>query len=145
MIRYDLVPFHEIAEFVAKNVTQHYADLKENTGHSFAKIDWQYYLDLSRAGHCLAVVAYDGEQAVGYSWYTISNDPLHMDKWMASSDAFWVDKAYRSQVNLFREAKEALKKIGVHEVSYLVGSPAMGRLLARQGYKKTHELWSVDL
>ena len=142
MITYSLVPFDEIADFVARNAEQHYDDLLEDTGEKHAKINWEYYLNASAIERCKAVVAYDDEQPVGYSWYTINNDPLHRDKWMAYSQALWVHKDYRNKVDIIKEAEIGLKKLGIDEIVYIFGNEKLCRLMKMNGYKQKQIVWS---
>jgi hypothetical protein len=144
LIEFNLVPFHEIAEYVARNVDQHVLD----SGYGKrANLDWDYYLAASHSGECVAIVVTDDEKTVGYSVFFVSNNPNHKHIIEANNSGIYLEKKYRGKtsIQLFKKADELLKALGVSEINYLLKDDRVGKILSRNGYRPEHKLWSVKL
>lgn len=139
-----LVPFHHIAEYVAKNLHIHYGEMKVKDPLGPFNLDWDYYLSESHEGRCVAVEVFDG-RTVGYSVYFIQNNANHKHVIEANNAGVFLEKKYRGKTSfkLFKEAEKLLKPLGVHKISYLFPDEKMGKILP--GYKPEHILWSRNI
>lgn len=141
---YDLVPFQEIAEDVAKNAETHYADMGIKEGYGRPDLDWEMYLQMSLAGRCVAVTARDKGELKAYSVFLLSNN-LHYKKFIeAMSTGFFIDKDYRGKITseFIKKCDELLERIGVMQTSYSLSDDRLGRLFERVGYKASNIIWS---
>jgi hypothetical protein len=144
MIEYKLVPFHEIAEIVAKNADSHARETLENRDYPL-QMDWKYYLEASHTGQCVAVIAKKPE-IIGYSVFTVSNDPHSRSVINAVNDFFYILPEHRGEkVDLIGAADKFLREIGVNVISYILSSPVLGRMVRKSGYGETHKVWSKSL
>jgi len=135
-------PFREIASFVEKNQKTHYEDAMEIALHDEPNIDMDYYLTMSDAGQCIAVVLLDDGEIVGYSVFIIGNASNHKHIKEAVNTALWVKKEYRGKwsFTLVREAEKILFAM-VDEISYNVPSDRIGCFLGKLGYKSQYTVW----
>lgn len=140
---YDFVPFHLVAEEIAKNLENHYDDVDLKDEYGRPNLDWDSYLQLSLAGRCHAVIARQGK-LIGYSVFCISNNLNHKDVVEAANTGIFVNKEYRGKITLelIRKSDEYLKGIGVNEISYILKDDRIGMILRRVKYKAKHILWS---
>ena len=140
---YDFVSFHEVAEELAKNLENHYDDVKEKDDYGRPDLDWDIYLQLSLAGKCKVVTAREGK-LVGYSVFCIGNNLNHKGVIEASNAGIFIDKEYRGKITLelIRLSDEYLKEIGVMETIYVLKDDRIGTLLKRAKYKARHTVWS---
>lgn len=144
---YDFVPFHEVAEEIAKNLETHYDDVDFKDDYGRPNLDWDSYLGQSLDGSCRAVTARDKGKLVGYSVYCIGVNMNHKTNIEAANTGIFIDKAYRGKITttLLRKADEELKKLGVMEVNYILNDDRIGILLKRVKYKARHTVWSKKL
>ena len=143
---YDFVPFHLVAEEIAKNLENHYDDVDLKDDYGRPNLDWDSYLALSLAGRCKVVTARN-ERLVGYSAFCISNNLNHKGITEAANTGIFIDKAYRGKITLelIRKSDEYLRDIGVDEIIYVLNDDRIGTLLKRAKYKAKHTVWSSRL
>ena len=141
---YDFVPFHLVAEEIAKNLENHYDDVDLKDDYGRPNLDWDSYLQLSLAGRCRVVTVRDEERLVGYSCFCISNNLNHKGVIEAANTGIFIDKEYRGKITLelIRKSDEYLKAIGVIEAIYILNDDRIGALLRRAKYKAKHTVWS---
>ena len=143
-MKYELVPFHTVAEFIAKNAKRHVDELKEDIVQSMPQIDWEYYLSLSEAGECMAsIMSLDGE-IKGYLVFIIMDNPMFKNRKEANSQWVYIFPEHRNcALNFIKKTNEYLKKLGVDDITYIIGNERIGKLLKLAGMKDTHKLWSI--
>ena len=140
---YDFVPFHEVAEEIAKNLENHYDDVDLKDSYGRPNLDWDSYLQLSLAGRCKVVTARD-KKLIAYSAFCISNNLNHKGITEAVNTGIFIDKKYRGKITLelLRKSDEYLKELGVMETMYILKDDRIGALLKRAKYKAKHTVWS---
>ncbi len=140
---YDFVPFHTVAEEIAKNLETHYDDVELKDDYGRPNLDWDSYLQLSLAGKCKAAIAKDG-RLVGYTVFCISNNLNHKGVIEAVNTGIFIDKEYRGKITLtlIKKADEWLKEMGVMETIYILKDDRIGNLLKKADYKARHIVWS---
>lgn len=143
---YDFMPFHLVAEEIAKNLQNHYDDVDKKDEYGRPNLDWDTYLQLSLAGRCHAVIAREAK-LIGYSVFCVSNNINHKGVIEAVNTGIFVDRNYRGKITLelIRKSDEYLKDFGVHEVNYTFNDNRIGILLKRANYKAKHTVWSNRL
>lgn len=141
---YDFVPFHLVAEEIAKNLENHYDDVDLKDDYGRPNLDWDSYLQLSLAGRCKVATVRKDEKLIGYSCFCISNNLNHRGIIEASNSGIFIDKEYRGKITLelIRKSDEYLKAIGVMETIYIFNDDRIGILLRRAKYKAKHTVWS---
>jgi len=141
---YELIPFHEAAEEIARNVETHYADMDLKEDYGRPDVDWDMYLQLSLAGRCVAVIARVDGEMVAYAGFLLSNN-LHYKKFIeATNTGIFIKKPYRSKITLefIKKCDEFLEEMGVVETLYAFSDKRLGRLLERAKYKARQTIWS---
>lgn len=143
---YDFVPFHLVAEEIAKNLENHYDDVNLKDEYGRPNLDWDSYLQLSLAGRCKVVTARN-DKLIAYSCFCISNNLNHKGIIEAANTGIFIDKEYRGKITLelLRKSDEYLKGLGVNEVNYILNDKRIGALLRRAKYKAKHTVWSNKL
>lgn len=141
---YDFVPFHLVAEEIAKNLENHYNDVDLKDDYGKPHVDWDSYLHSSLAGKCRVVTCHDDNNLIAYSVFLISNNLNHKGIIEACNSALFIHKSYRGKIILefLRKSDEYLKKFGVIETIYLTNDDRIGTLLKRAKYKARHIVWS---
>ena len=141
---YDFVPFHLVAEDIAKNIEQHYQDVSLKDDYGWPEVDWESYIQLSLGNKCYAVICRDEDRLVAYSVFCVSNNLNHKNIIEAANTAMFIDKKYRGKMvlELLRKTDEFLKEISVREIIYITNDSRIGALLKRTKYKAKHILWS---
>ena len=140
---YDFVPFHLVAEEIAKNLENHY-DPNED---KMPNLDWDSYLQLSLADRCKVVIIRDNGRLIAYSVFCISQNLNHKEVMEASNTGIFIHKEYRGKVisEFLHRSDEYLRKLGVMEVTHIINDRRFGVLLKRAGYKAKHTVWSNKL
>lgn len=107
------------------------------------EIDWDSYLAASYAGRVMVVTARDGEKLVGYSIFTLGNNPRYKNIIEACNSGLFLEKPYRGRLSrlFIKKSDEYLKNLGVHETSYTLSDDRIGRMLA--GYQSKYKIWSI--
>lgn len=143
-MRFDLVPFHEVGEEIAKKVPEHYQAVKD---YGPPNVDWDYYLQASLQGKCVAVTSRDNGVLVGYSVFFIETNANHKHILEASNSGIYVDPSHRGKtaLQLLKKSNEFLKQLNINEINYTLKDARIGKLLARQGYKPEHTVWSIKI
>lgn len=141
---YDFVPFHLVAEEIAKNLEQHYDDVDLKDEYGRPNLDWDSYLELSLAGRCKVVIARKDERLVAYLVFCIGNNLNHKGIVEAANAGIFIDKKYRGKITLeiIRKSDEYLRNSGVNEISYIIKDDRIGLLLKRVKYKAKYIIWS---
>lgn len=145
MIEYAMFPFHviknDVIDFVANNNPN---ELGEEVG---VDIDYDYYEMMSYDGAGYVVCALDSQKIVGISSYVIRQNTNNKKEKVADNVNILVNEKYRGSVakELLSKSKEALKKIGVDKVSFLVCSDRLGNFLKRNGFEVGKKEWSFEL
>lgn len=139
-----MVPFHEVGEEIAKKVPEHYEAVKD---YGPPNVDWDYYLQASFEGKCVAITARDEEKLVGYAVFFIETNANHKHHLEAINSGLFVDPEYRGStaIEMFKRTTEFLKSLNVNEINYALKDERIGRLLAREGYKPDHTVWSIKI
>lgn len=139
------MPFHAVGHEIAPNVARHYTEMSDGDDYGQPNIDWDYYLAASHVGQCVAVIARDGEKLIGYSVYTIGNNPRYKHIIEASSDGIFLEKPYRGRLGLkfLTKANEYLSRLGVQETHYIESDETFGRMLRRVGAQSKYKIWSI--
>lgn len=140
MIKFDLVSAHQIIKEIAPNIKQHHAEISDEE----LNVDWDYYIQASMAGQCIAITARDQDKLVGYNILTISENPRQRHIIEANGNGLYVEKPYRGTlgVRLIKETEKLLNNIGIKNISYMYCGERFERLLERLGYKTTFKVWS---
>lgn len=143
---YDFVPFHLVAEEIAKNLENHYDDVDLKDEYGRPNLDWDSYLQLSLAGRCKVVTVRDPD-LIAYSCFCISNNLNHKGVIEAANTGIFIAKEYRGKVTLelIRKSDEFLRCEGVNEVNYILKDERIGILLKRAKYGAKHTVWSSRL
>jgi hypothetical protein len=139
MIHYSFVPFHTIAEEVAKRIPEIYAGMNET--YDKPNVDWEYYLAASHMGQCHALVATDGEM-VGLSVFFIDTNANHKNLVEATNSLIFVSPSHRGKIDLIQKSEMYLKALGAHQTTYQIKDRRIGKLLARKGYVPEYIVWS---
>ena len=141
-MKYAFVPFHEVAEEIAKSIPTIFEEMNES--YDQPNVDWDYYLESSYAGQCFAVTARN-EKLIGVAVFFIGTNAHHKTIIEATNSLLYVAKPFRGRVSLeiLNKSDEFLKAMGVHEASYLLKDNKIAKLLARRGYKPEYTSWSV--
>ena len=138
------VPFHQIAGIIAPDVERHYEEIKDLDDYGPPNIDWDYYINASLAGQCLAAVLIKDEKLVGYSVFMIGNNPRYKHMKQASNEAIYIEPEHRGHgLSFIKETDDYLKKIGVDEVFYAWADSRTSKILQRLGYKPKYKLWGM--
>jgi GNAT superfamily N-acetyltransferase len=138
------LPFHEIAGLIAPNVEKHYAAMSDIDEYGTPNIDWDYYITASVAGQCVAAAMFDGDNLVGYSVFTIGNNPRYKHILQASNEAIYIEPEHRGKgLRFIKDADNFLKSRGVHETFYLWADSRTSKILQRLGYKPKYKLWGI--
>lgn len=137
-----LVPFREIADFVAKNQLQHFTDASEISEHDTPNIDMDYYLMASDLGQCVAVIGED-DGICAYNVFFLSNKTNHKHIIEAVNSGIWVrkDKRGRGSYELVRQSEKLLFEI-VKEINYNVPKDILGGFFGQLGYGSMYVTWS---
>lgn len=142
MITWAFVPLHSIFDELKEVTPRHHAEIADDDEP--LNIDWPSYDAASRAGNAFAVTARDGEKLVGYITFTISRNLRYMHLIEATSSGWYIEPEYRGELGpkILKYANDYLKAGGVHKTQFILnGGAAM--LLARHGYKRTHQVWEI--
>lgn len=144
MITWDFVPVHTIAGEIAPNVERHYFEISEKDEYGVPNIDWRYYLEASNSGLCWAVTARDDGKLIGYSVFTISENPRYKHLLEANGNGLFIEKEYRGKLGMtfLKKTDEYLQKAGVKETNYIINGERVPKLLSRRGYKSTYKVYS---
>lgn len=136
------MPFHAIGHEIAPNVARHYQEMTDGDDYGPPNIDWDGYLAASYAGRCVAVTVRDNGKLVGYSVYSIGNNPRYRHIIEANSDGIFLEKEYRGAVSreFIKKADEYLQSMGIHETNYVLSDDRVGRTLS--GYTSKYKIWS---
>lgn len=142
-LEWSFVPAHTIFAEIAPNIARHYAEMSEGDDYGCPNIDWDYYLQASMSGQCVAVTLRDKGHLVGYNILTISTNPRYKHLVEASGNGLFVERPYRGRygILLIKKAEEYLK---THEINYCIGGERFSKLLTRLGYKTTYKIWSKN-
>ena len=141
---YDFVPFHEVAEEIAKNLEAHYDDVDKKDNYGRPNLDWENYLAQSRMGACKAVTARDNGKLVAYSVFCMGVNMNHKTIVEATNTGIWVHPDYRGKITLelVRNSDDFLRNAGVMETTYILMDERIGALLKRAKYQPRHTVWS---
>lgn len=144
MITFDLLPLHRVYKEIIPNIPRHYTEMTDGDEYGVPDIDWDLYLTLSERNKCVVVTVRDNGKLVGYSVYTLGNNPRYRDIREAGSAGIFLEKEYRGELShrLIQKADEYLQKIGIQETHYILSDDRVGRLLGRDGYKSKYKMWS---
>lgn len=139
-----LYPFHLVSDEIAKNAEDHYQQVIEDIT-TRPQIDWEYFLNLSQTGQCVATVLIIDNEFRGYSVYTIGSDPLFKNKIEAHGTAFYIQPDYRKYArNFFKESHKLLEEYGVVNINYMLNNPRLGKFMERIGFKPKYTIWSTE-
>jgi len=127
----------------------HYKEVPYGQAKLALDMDYQKYQLLEDSGYLLILAALEQNKVVGYI-VVVTNPMLHhKDKYMAITDSFYVDPAYRNSgifKELLEEAARLCKEAGV--VSFRVGvnmnNPAPEKILQQLGYREAERLYEVE-
>lgn len=112
------------------------------------RLDYEYYVELARAGGYLTYTLRVHGWLIGYINYFLSDD-LHTGQFVASDDGMFIAKPYRggfTALRMLRYALDDLKRRGVKRVD--MGSQKgtrAGALYRRAGLKPVATLYVTDL
>jgi len=143
-MKYDFVPFHEVAEEIAMNLEKHYDDVEKKDGYGRPNLDWDNYLMQSKMGSCKAVTARERGVLVAYSVFCMGVNMNHKTVIEAANTGIWVHPDYRGKITLelVRNSDDFLRNSGVMETTYILKDERIGMLLKRADYKPRHTVWS---
>ncbi|MCE7073692.1 hypothetical protein LZG74_25505 [Dyadobacter sp. CY327] len=142
MIEFNFTPFHDVMIDIAELLPEHESEVMY---YGPVNVDWNYYMAAGMAGQCHAVTVRDNGYLVGYSVFTIDNNPNHKHTIEASNAAIFLDKGYRGKIGreMFLYAQKRLSGMGVKEIHYMIKDERIGKLLGRMGYAPDHTVWSI--
>jgi hypothetical protein len=147
MIYCEILPVHEAFDVIRGNIGQHYIDACENNEYAPVDIDWNYHKSLGEFGKCFAVLLKKNDKTIGYSLYTLSNDPLRKELVEADNICIYVKKKFRgiSTMRLIKKSHEFMKALGAKQVNYALKNKTMHRMLEKIGGINECPLWSVSV
>ena len=134
---YEILPAHEIKEYLIENSWRHYDDIKDRSIYSKICVNWEVYEELSKEGLCWAVVAKDEGQIVAYNCFTLTADLNDNSEILAIDVAMYIDPKYRGKL-VIDFIKKCDKLLGTKEVKRVLRSFSdvrIGKLLERADYK----------
>lgn len=144
-MKFLILPYHAVEDEIKAMSKQLYDESLERKETDAFAVNWKYYRALSISGNLLATIALKGREIAAFAVYTVSVDPLH-GKLQAANEVFYVDKEHRGKTSLkfLRKSDELLKGKGIETIAYVLSNNRLGKLLARNGYKPTHTVWSLN-
>lgn len=147
MTHCEIHPLHDVADYIKKEIPEHYQEACKTNEYEPVDIDWDYFINMSFMGSCFVVLLKDGEKSVGYTIMTVSNDPLRKSITEANNVCMYVKKAYRGigTTKLIKKSQGFMKALGAVKVNYMVKNKALSKLLAGFGAKQEEQLWGVSL
>ena len=138
MIEFSYRPFHEVASEIVPHIPAHGAEAEGGVN-----VDWDYYLEASYLGQCMAVTAHQDGELAGYSIFFISKNANQKHMTEASNVALYVTPKHRGKLALLLMKKSDEFLNGVDEITYTLRDDRIGKLLSRQGYKPEYKVWSI--
>lgn len=125
-------------DILAPLLRQHAAELGAGSALKSAAPNWEAYRALENTGSLLAVVAYAGEQIVGYATVFIGAHLHHVGLRYAHSDALYVLPTHRRGglgLSLIRETERLAKEGGARLIMWHAKpDSALEKILPRIGY-----------
>jgi len=135
----------EVIDFIKQNIPEHYEEACKLYDYPPIDIDFDYYLQASAMNACFVVTVNKGEEPIGYSIFTLMNDPIRKDVLEATNVCLYVKRAFRGRATkkLMEKSKDFLKALGAEKTNYIIKNKSISRLLEKMGGKQDYELWSV--
>lgn len=128
---------------------EHWEELVLDPATMPLQLDVARYQELEAAGILLCLVAYDGEEIVGYSAGVLFNHPHHADVRMLSNDALFLRKSHRKGRNgvaLIRATERAARQHGAAKVLWNAEpGTALEALLPVMGYRAMNTIFGKGL
>lgn len=136
-------------EHVPTLLDAHWHESARNKHLMVLKPDVERYQALEAAGSLLSLVAYVGDEIVGYSVNIISRHLHYADLIVAHNDVLFVAKEYRDKplgLRLIRETERACKARGAHLMLWHAkeGTP-LDQILPKMGCKVQEIMYSKEL
>jgi len=145
MITLQIVNTIDVLSDIAKTSSRHTIEKLDKDKYGELNVDWQYYIDISRAGYCKTITMKDFNKLVGYAIIVIGENPMHKDVVDGMCEALFIEEEYRGEnTKKFMEfIKQSLKTLNIDEFHMMVSNPVISRYLRNNGFNKTKELWSL--
>lgn len=144
MITYDFIRFHVVAPEILPNVERHYTEMHQGDDYGQPDIDWDGYVAASHQGACYAATLRDDGDLVGYSVYSISNNPRYKTQYEAINAGIFVEQPWRIECGkrLVTYGQTCLAMLGVHESSFITNDEVFGRFLGQLGIKPAYKIYT---
>lgn len=139
----DVVKLHDVFEEIEVLIPEHYNAMREKRGFDFPVVDWDYYNDLSRAGHVITFIMREGDNIGAYAVFTINEEAQHKGQYEAINDTIYIKPPLRHKTKEFFEYIENyLNKLHVRTISYHINDDVFGRFLKMRGFNCDFKIWS---
>lgn len=147
MIFYRLYPLNEVLDVLKGYQEKHYNDIKDKSMYPSICMNWDMYRELGEEGLAFAVLAFDEDDVVGYSAYTLTADFNKNDEIIAINVAMFIEKKYRGRlvVDFIGECDKMLKEKEVMQVLQSYSDMRIGKILEKAGYRPKSITWCKTL
>lgn len=145
MVELTIEDFCEIGDQLEPLFQTHYDEIANNKEVKKIAPDWDTYRVLTDHERCIAVVAWDGDEIVGYTVAFLYPHPHYKDCIVAANDLFYVRPEYRRQgvasmMISFMEEQAAAYGATVHTM-HMKPYHDFSTLMERLGYYEEEVLW----
>ncbi len=134
---------------VQELMREHWEELVLDAKAMPLRLDEARYRGLEAAGILLCIVAYDGDQIVGYSVGVLFNHPHHGDVRTLSNDSLFLSKPYRKGLNgvgLMRATEAAAARHGAAMITWNAEpGTSLESLLPALGYAPMNTLYGKGI
>lgn len=147
MYNCELHPLHAKLDLIKSNIEEHYKEACKKDYYKPVDFDWDYYMALSKLGQCFIVTVNKENIPIGYSMFTVGNDPMRKSVIEATNTCLYVKKAFRgfATLDLLNATTKFMKDLGATEINYLIKNQALAKILKRIGYSVGDQLWSYNV
>jgi len=143
MITYEIHSVHDKLEYLKSYEEKHYEDIKDKSMYPEINMCWDVYKELSEAGLCKVVIAYDKGEPVAYAAFTITLDLNNGSSNMAYQVAMYIERKYRGRlvVDFIEECGKLLGEEGVSKILCAHSDVRIGKILGKAGYAPESINW----
>jgi len=139
MITYQIEQLPDIIEDIKRLGPIHWAEVSPFRDVRPFNPNWELYLDQYRKGGVFSFTARDGNELVGYCFFTFITMSHYKHITLAINDTLYLKPEYRKGMTgykLITKAEEEVKKLNVQEIMWRtkLGDSNFGKLLERLGY-----------
>ncbi len=137
----------EVAEKIKEKIPEHYEEACKTNDYEPVEIDWAYFLNADDQNKCFVVTLNEGREIVGYSIFTIDNDPIRKGIIEALNTCLYVMRGFRGvgTKKLLEKSKDFMKTLGADKITYMAKNRALLRMLGGMGFDEKYEARSHAL